>query len=93
MRLGRTERKLFEINDRLTAIDREQALARDELVYHRHLDDDAQRDAAVSGSPIDRADARETAGDVARFEALIAELDRERQALEAKRARLIDKLQ
>jgi hypothetical protein len=92
MRMSRRERKLFAIGDRLEAIERELALAREELTYHRHLDDDTQRDAAVTGNPIDRADARETAGDVARFESLIRKLEVERADLESQRARLLAKL-
>jgi hypothetical protein len=92
MRIKRRERKLFAIGDRLEAIERELVLAREELTYHRHLDDDTQRDAAVTDSPIDRADARETAGDVARFETLIRKLESERADLENQRARLLAKL-
>ncbi|MDJ0962537.1 MAG: hypothetical protein QNJ88_17960 [Acidimicrobiia bacterium] len=92
MRMSRRERKLFAIGDRLTQIEHELTLAREELVYHQHLDDDAQRDAAVSDHPIDRADARETAGDVVRFETLIRRLELERAELEERRVRLIAKL-
>jgi hypothetical protein len=92
MRIKRRERKLFAIGDRLEAIERELALAREELIYHQHLDDDTQRDAAVSGSPIDRADARETSGDVARFESLIRRLEVERAELTERRTRLLSKL-
>ena len=59
---------------------------------HRHLEDDARRDAAVSESPIDREDARDTAADVARFSGLVAELRRRRGRLEAKRDRLLTRL-
>jgi hypothetical protein len=90
--MRRIEKKLFAIGDRLAIISRELHLAGEELTYHRHLDDDARRDAAVSGSPLDRADARETSSDVARFEDLIARLETEREALEAHRARLVDRL-
>jgi hypothetical protein len=92
MRMSRRERKLFAIGDRLGQIEHELTLAREELIYHQHLDDDAQRDAVVSGHPIDRADARETAGDVARFEALIRRLELERAELEERRTRLMAKL-
>ena len=92
MRLGRTERKLLAIGDRLAAIDRAVAQAHSELSIHRHLDDDAQRDAAVSGHPIDRADAKQTASDVARFERIIAKLAAERRRLERRRERLLRKL-
>ena len=67
-------------------------MAAAELEVHRHLDDDARRDAAVSGNPIDREDARDTAADVARFSHLIVHLREERQRLEAKRDRLLARL-
>ena len=92
MRMKRRERKLFSIGDRLDAIERELTLAREELIYHQHLNDDTQRDAAVSGNPIDRADARETSGDVARFAALIRRLELERAELTERRTRLLAKL-
>jgi len=92
MRIKRRERKLLGIMDRLGAIEQELVLAREELIYHQHLDDDARRDAAVSDSPVDRADARETAGDVARFERLIERLERERADLGRRRALLLEKL-
>ena len=90
--MGRREKKIFEINDQILALERHRAQVAEELGVHRHLNYDAQRDAVVSGSPLDRADARETAGDVARFEAAMQDLDRRRAKLEAKRAKLIDKL-
>jgi hypothetical protein len=92
VRLGRTERKLLAIGDRLAAVDRSLHQARDELAFHRHLDDDARRDALVSGHPIDRADAAQTASDVARFERIIAKLEAERNRLEQRRRRLLAKL-
>jgi len=67
-------------------------LAEEELIFHQHLDDDAKRDAAVSGNPMDRADARETSADVARFEEHIESLRAQRAQLEAKRDRLLDRL-
>jgi hypothetical protein len=90
--MRRAEKQLFTIADRLAAIEREVHLAREELIYHQHLDDDARRDAAVSGNPIDRADARETSSDVARFERLIARLESEKQRLLERRSRLLEKL-
>ena len=92
MRIRRRERKLLAIFDRLEVLERELALAREELNYHQHLDDDARRDAAVSGSPIDRADARETAADVKRFEMLILKLELEKAELHERRTRLLAKL-
>ncbi len=90
--MARLENRLFRINDELHELQRQRAQITEELGFHRHLNDDAQRDAVVSGSPLDRADARETAGDVARFEAAIADIDRRRTRLEAKREKLLRKL-
>ena len=90
--MKRIERKLFRISDEIEAIRRAEQLAIEELTYHEHLNDDTQRDAAVSGSPVDRADARETASDVARFERHIAGLRERREQLEAKRATLLGKI-
>jgi hypothetical protein len=92
MGVGRRERRLLAIADRLQQIARDEALAVEELGIHRHLDDDARRDAAVSENPMDRAGARETGADVARFEAVLTALARERERLEKKRARLLRKL-
>ena len=90
--MRRIERRLFAINDEIAALQRDERLAEEELNFHRHLNDDTQRDAAVSGNPMDRADARETAGDVKRFEIHLAQLRRKRAILEAKRDRLVRKL-
>lgn len=90
--MRRIERRLFQLNDEIAALRRDEELAREELTFHRHLDDDAQRDAIVSNSPFDRADARETSADVARFERHIAKLQRSRERLEAQRDRLMRKL-
>lgn len=93
MLMKRIERKLFQIGDEIGAIEEAERLAKEELIYHQHLNDDAQRDAAVSGNPIDRADARETAGDVDRFERHLSNLRIQRERLETKRKRLLTKLE
>jgi len=90
MRLG--ERRLFRLNDEIAALGESERLAEEELGFHRHLDDDTRRDAAASGSPIDRADLRDTSGDVARFERHLAELRARRERLEARRDRLLGRL-
>ncbi len=54
------ETKLFKLNDTIEALRREENLVAEELDYHRHIDDDAQRDAAVSDDWQDRAFARDT---------------------------------
>jgi hypothetical protein len=90
--MKRIERKLFQIGDEIAALQHAEDLAAEELNIHRHLNDDTQRDAVVSGSPIDRSDARETAADVARFERHLEQLRLRRARLEAKRAKLLGKL-
>ena len=90
--MAHLESRLFRLNERLERLAEEERLAAAELEVHRHLDDDARRDAAVGGSPIDREDARDTAADVARFERLVAGAQAKRMRLEAKRARLLARL-
>ena len=90
--MKRTERALFRLGDEIAALDQAIYLAREELVFHDHLNDDAQRDAAVSESPIDRSEARETAGDVLRIREHIAGLEKRRFKLDEKRNRLLGKL-
>ena len=89
--MRRLEKKLFWVTDQIAALREEHRQAGEELVFHRHLDDDAQRDAA-GGSELDKADARETAGDVARIEAHLADLEGAIAAAEAKRDRLLERL-
>ena len=90
--MGLVHRRLFRLNEMLERLAEEERLAAAELEIHHHLDDDARRDAAVSGNPIDREDARDTAADVARFERLVAGLQERRRRLEAKRDRLLARL-
>jgi hypothetical protein len=88
-----TERRLLKVNDEILRLRREEELAEGELGFHRHLADDAIRDAVVSDLPVDRADARETAKDVARLQAALESVRESIRRLEAKRDRLIDNLQ
>jgi len=90
--MSRLHQRLLRLNERIAGLAAEQRLAAAELEVHRHLDDDARRDAAVSGSPIDREDARDTAADVERFGRLVADLEERRRRLEAKRDRLLARL-
>ena len=90
--MKRIERKLFRIGDELAALEEAIRLAREELVFHDHLNDDAQRDAAVSETPIDRADARETAADVKRMRDHISALERNHARLASRREKLLDRL-
>jgi hypothetical protein len=90
--MGSLERKLLAIGDQLASLEEEERRVQDELSYHRSLADDAARDAAVFGDPIERENAAMTAGDVRRFERRLAKLIDQRQKLEAKRARLLERL-
>ena len=87
----RIHRRLFSVNDKLSQIERELSLATAELEYHRSINDDAQRDAAV-GNYIDREEAGLTKNDVRRFEKTIASLSQKKESLLAKRERLLDRL-
>jgi len=90
--MSRTERRIFQINGQLADLAREEERVSEELQFHRHLNDDAQRDAAVSDHPEDRGAARQTAADVARFERAVAEVRKRRVRLEEKRRQLFNKL-
>lgn len=90
--MSRLERRLLRLLDRMAHLDEEIRLTGEELAIHRHLDDDARRDAA-GGGPIEREDAALTAGDVARLESLLVELRKEKLRLERRGARLIARLE
>jgi len=89
--MARREERLFRINDEIARLREEVRLTAEELRIHRHLDDDARRDAAVGG-PIEQEDARDTAADVARFQRLVDDMEGKVTALEAKRVRLLERL-
>lgn len=89
--MKRIHRRLFDVNDRIEAIEKELALTRSELEYHRSINDDAQRDAAV-GNYIDREEAGLTRADVRRFEKTIDSLSRKKAELITKRDRLLERL-
>ena len=80
------------MNDEIRDLVRDEELAAEELIMLKHLDDDARRDLATYDQPMDRADANETSGDVARMENHVANLKRGREKLERKRDRLLGKL-
>ncbi len=90
--MGRLEMRIFDLNDEIARFEQELHQARAELDVLRHLADDAARDAAVSESPFDREDARETTADVARFERLVDHLLGRIDATTARRDRLLDKM-
>jgi len=84
--------RVFQINDEIASLHRDEYLAFEELIMLGHLDEDAQRDAATSGSPLDAAEARETAGDVARMQRHVADLRAARERLEHKRDHMLEDL-
>ena len=90
--MGRLEKRIFALNDEIERLGAELRQAEAELDVHRHLADDAARDAAVSDSPIDREDLRDTTADVARFERLADHLRSQIDGVNSKRDRLLDRL-
>ena len=84
----RIHRKIFKLNDKITALDRERRQVASELDYHRSINEDAQRDA-VAGNYIDREEAGLTAADVRRFEKALAEIDERLEKLTSKRDYLL----
>ncbi|MFQ5966176.1 MAG: hypothetical protein ACE5MI_01040 [Acidimicrobiia bacterium] len=89
---ARLTRKIFAISDRLAQLTDEERIVAEELAVHRHLHDDAARDALVSENVEDRAEARDTAALVDRFERELETLRQQRLSLEKKRADLLEKL-
>jgi hypothetical protein len=90
--MSRIEQRIFQINEQLAELVGEEERVFEELQFHRHINDDAQRDALVSDHPEDRALARQTGADVARFERAVEEVRARRARLEEKRRKLFDKL-
>jgi hypothetical protein len=82
---------LFSLNEKIAELQREADQVAAELEYHRSIDDDAQRDAAV-GNYIDREEAGLTSADVRRFERTLVDLEKRSAKLAAKRDRLLAKL-
>lgn len=89
--LKRVHRRVFRLNDKIASLEAEIANASAELEYHRSINEDAQRDAAV-GNYIDREEAGATAADVRRFEQTIAKLEAKRASLVEKRDHLVGTL-
>ena len=83
--INRVERKLLTIGDRLQALRSDRADVVAELDELREIAVESESDATYYDEAIDRADARLTAGDVSRFERLLAKLDSERDQLERRR--------
>ncbi|MDH5504434.1 MAG: hypothetical protein OEY98_10460 [Acidimicrobiia bacterium] len=89
--MRRIERKIMKINDQLAMLREDLRLLTEELNYHQHLDDDAQRDAAL-GDAEDRALAYETNNDRLRFERLVRETQARIDKAEIRRARFLTDL-
>lgn len=87
----RIERRIMRLNDQLRALDAEEHLVREELSYHRHINDDAQRDAAI-GDADDRAFALQSGRDVERFEKALRGIADRRAKIDSKRQTLLAKL-
>lgn len=88
----RLSKRIFAVNDRLKHLDQEEARVSAELDYHRHLADDAVRDAVVIGSSLHRDEADRAMADVERFERALDEIDHRRAVLFYKRDRLLGRM-
>lgn len=88
----RITRKLLHVTDQIQALTAERGQVSGELEFHRHINQDAQRDALVSGANEDRLEATSTAADVRRFERRLGEIDRGLAKLERKRQSLLARL-
>ena len=82
----RAHRRIFRLNDRIAALEAEAGQVAAELEYHRSINDDAQRDAAV-GNHIDRQEAGAVAADVRSFEKVLAGINSKIEKLARKRDR------
>jgi hypothetical protein len=89
---NRIERKLFRLSERIIELRQQESVTSAELDMLRSLDDDFQRDAAVSGHPSDRSDALRARADVERFEGVLAGLAARRARLESRREALLARL-
>ena len=86
--MRRIERKVFALNEEVARLRREAELTEGELNMHRHLADDAARDAALDEG-IERAESRMADRDVA---TLVKALERTRRDLERAEARRLELL-
>jgi len=87
----RVERRLFRLNEEIERLRREIELTEGELTMHRHLADDAARDAAVSEG-IERAESRMADKDVVALERALERARRGLEKAEAKRLELLHRL-
>lgn len=89
--MQRLERKILKLNDKLAALAEEHRLVLEELSYHRHINDDAQRDAVIGNSD-DRSFAKASARDVERFERAADNLGARIEKTTVERDRLLRRL-
>ena len=85
--------KIHSLNAVIDSLDDDIEQARAELGMLEHINDDVQRDAAVSDHAEDRQDARMTASDVARMKRHIDRLLDKRAKTVNKRDKALAKLQ
>jgi hypothetical protein len=85
--------RIHSLNAVIEVMDDDIDQARAELGMLEHIDDDVQRDAAVTEHAEDRQDARMTASDVARMTKHITRLERKREKTVQKRDAALAKLQ
>lgn len=90
--MGRLERKLLAVMDELDRLGREEEQVDAELSFHRLINDDVVRDAAVSELDADRREAGATSADVRRFERRLAEIAARRAKLEGIRLDLTSRI-
>ena len=86
---NRTEKRLLKVLDELQALAEQRRLVAAELELHTHINDDAQRDAALG---IDRLEATATRNEVIRFMRLLDDMESRRKRLEEVRAKLVHNL-
>jgi HEPN domain-containing protein len=89
--MNRIERRLLRINDEILRLQREEEIAEAELNLHRHLADDAVRDAAVYGG-LEQAEARDASKDVTALQRALEETRSRLRRLEEKREGLLRRL-
>ncbi len=87
--MKRAEKKLLRILDELEGLATQRRLVEAELEAHRHINDDAQRDAAMG---IDRLEALSTRAEVTRFKRLLGDIVMRQGHLEETKTRLISQL-
>ena len=90
--MGNALDRIRGINAQISALELQIDQVEVEAEILRHIDDDAQRDAAVSENYDDRAAAKMTQSDIARMDKHIHDLERTHAKLVKKRDRLIRKL-